>query len=1065
VRAAGPFPPTNMHISFPLSHLNTPQHRNAAFALSLLASARLTPSLLTGPPTIGASYNGASPDADDSGTTVSAYLPNHHLDNNNASPPTTTTLGPVTYRTYTAPNFTCPSCGVRGDVATFYARPLRRFAPALTTPSLSNPASGGPWDTTLITLPNARHRILEAALPPSSPPLSLDTAVALPLLAAHGFRLLSRTLDPALRSLLLPVALRSLLDDAVAVYGASTGQGPAPSRAAVLAGILANATSAFPLALGVDLRASSSPAQPPPLLPAVLDALLDPAHPCSPLNDTAWEHVLGPAVRGEAPSSSSFPHAFASFFAPLDPSYLAASSPPSPTPKAAAHASVVLAWLARFVQPSGAHAAALARASASALFAAGLVSEDEWAAVLPAQLGANAVLGGLAGAGTVAGSASRTSVSVSNACPSSSVRASFADRVLAVPPSPSQEASWPPAGALVEASCWTMRRGEGAGGGSTGAGAFPPSSPPPLPAYGTSLESTRMRAFLARMTTGPALALPPAFLHDLADPLLPPNATFPLFSSPPPSPSPLLAGTAYLADFFAGVSRLAADLARRDPNATLHLDPVATALDNFQRGAGGTAADHAAAVAAAGPCPAVYDAAGTGLPCAVLADLASWATYVARVLVWEPLFVRSPPRVFNATAMAFGPHPDAATTYAAAAASSSSSSLRAGPFLRCTVREALEEGCHDNFLDYLGQLLVGTPPGSRWLRLAPAAPPTSEGAAGEAAWAARMARVGPDARRTGGGGGQDEVDALLVGRVDEIVQDAGETDVGDWGGPAAASSPSTTTTTRSPVRGSWSGRRFAPRADARGVSSTASLLTASSPLAPVEVWVPAARRPLALVFADATTLSASASTAAIDVWRYAAAWGSPSGSAFAATRADEPSTTPACAARVGAGGAPVFLAPPFFAGCGPNALRGGPVPGGASGANGSSEVVGGALSTFVEVEPLTGKAMRTRVRLGTHVLSSASPWFPNLTTTYALLAWTDVATDVSSEEARAFAAALSEVRARTGALLPEAFGGAGAALLAAGLFFVWLGRRTAGVPTKKAKAREVPGFRDREGEA
>ena len=109
---------------------------------------------------------------------------------------------------------------------------------------------------------------------------------------------------------------------------------------------------------------------------------------------------------------------------------------------------------------------------------------------------------------------------------------------------------------------------------------------------------------------------------------------------------------------------------------------------------------------------------------------------------------------------------------------------------------------------------------------------------------------------------------------------------------------------------------------------------------------------------------------------------------------------------------------------------------------------------------LTGRVTRARVRLGTHVMWSATPWYPNLTTAYGLLSWTEVAADMSAQEILAFAAALQGVRGRMGAFLPEAFGGAGAALITVGAFFLWLGRRTPSIPTS-AKAKEVPGFRDR----
>ena len=43
------------------------------------------------------------------------------------------------------------------------------------------------------------------------------------------------------------------------------------------------------------------------------------------------------------------------------------------------------------------------------------------------------------------------------------------------------------------------------------------------------------------------------------------------------------------------------------------------------------------------------------------------------------------------------------------------SPLRAGPFIRCTIMEVLELGCHDNLLDFFSVMLFSATPGEALL--------------------------------------------------------------------------------------------------------------------------------------------------------------------------------------------------------------------------------------------------------------------------------------------------------------------------------------------------------------
>ena len=209
------------------------------------------------------------------------------------------------------------------------------------------------------------------------------------------------------------------------------------------------------------------------------------------------------------------------------------------------------------------------------------------------------------------------------------------------------------------------------------------------------------------------------------------------------------------------------------------------------------------------------------LRCFELLDVARWLSHLAKDAVFDPAFARASPRMFDPALGRFTPLADpyyqrpggsagGADFFGAEAAP-----LRAGPFLRCTLREYLEVGCHDNAADYLLALLGLAAPGAPGSRLPPVAPVSWEGAAQDEAWATHVRTGAPRRRRVG--------TAESVYDVDEIVAEAvgavAVSDVAAWGGPRSDANATGSSSTQSPAAAA------SPSAAAAAAAST----TASQP--------------------------------------------------------------------------------------------------------------------------------------------------------------------------------------------------------------------------------------------
>jgi hypothetical protein len=341
--------------------------------------------------------------------------------------------------------------------------------------------------------------------------------------------------------------------------------------------------------------------------------------------------------------------------------------------------------------------------------------------------------------------------------------------------------------------------------------------------------------------------------------------------------------------------------------------------------------------------------------------------------------------------------------------------MRAGPFLRCTLREYLELGCHDNLMDYAQGLLnpLSPPPGDYRHRMAPVGPTTYEGNSNNAAWNAYKAANQPNVRYTGGSS-ISQVDTI----VSYSVNNQQKTEITAFGGPLGNSAVTT-----NPVTGSYSGTAYAPTLKLAPTGPDAQDYSAAWPS--ITVWVFQGLRACSLAFYGQVTDPVGAG---VKLWRFMLDTGAGSGAEASAAKwaaaiprmkTDDAATTPACAANIAvlSSGVKVFLAPPYFGGCSATGLAGAPVPGytmsGAAATRVATDPVAGTV-TFVDVEPVTGRAMNAHKRLGAHMLWGGSTAWYNLKTTYGLLYWVDQHNAVTLPTAKRLLDVFAQLRMATG---------------------------------------------------
>ena len=964
---------------------------------------------------------GTSSDDDDNGLANDIYVPSITnvaaiLAGGGASPPApvVTEIGPLAYRSYSTIEQNCLTCGVSNGVETWYDRKWVRYDAARSATGFADHRFGGPFDTTYVTVPNTNYRGLEAQLSAvTQGVVTTFETLAVPLLGLQGVQQLMApaALDVGTRTLVFPLALGALLQTALG-SGLITDNFIDNTPAAISAG--------FAVSIGGSLYADSLALGVPPMSHTVPAALFTPgsaaAGAVSPLSAVGWTLTV-PALTDCPAAAKGVPLAGAACNAYSTALQTAAGDYPAGDAGAKMlqrDVGVILAYFGALL--SVAPCAAVAPTAAQAKFEAFAVGAlmnlqtqlgcsgaacdiHSWNDALWAQMANNGVTGlimsagvfqSAGGAAAAAAYPSLAGTGAGNLCSASALSTSaflsLADKLPV------------PGGAVPEFSCWNARAN--------------PAS------FGSKVSGAALKAVFGS-PADPAGASPPVATSLLG------GGLFRILNNAVPGTG----GVSNTLMFLAGAATIANNVKAELATGTagpFHAEVlVFTAFAALKAAPSATTtAAYAAAVAGAtaAPCPANKgNLLLLPLRCFELVDLAAWLSHIAKDVVFDPTFVKAGPRMWNATAVSQGACapsgafvPLADPYYASRNLFSEATPLRAGPFLRCTLREYVELGCHDNLMDYVMSLLSGAAPGSYKSRMSPAGLTTYEGSSNDQAWATYKNTNQPNQRFTG---------ATDISQVDVItaysVNNVQAAQISAFGGPAG--SPSVQT---NPVTGSYSGNHFAPTLKIAGAGPQAQDYSATWPS--ISVWVYQGLRACSLAFSSQVTDPAGAG---IRLWRFMLNTGSASGvepsaaqwaAAIPRMKTDD-AATPSCAANVAPllSGVKVYLAPPYFHGCAANGLGAGvPVPGytltpGSPAATRDPNSPTAGTVTFVDVEPMSGLTMNAHKRLGAHMYwGGATAWF-NLKPTYGLLYWFDQYGQISSGSANTFVTSLGKVKQAT----------------------------------------------------
>ncbi len=926
-----------------------------------------------------------------------------------AAPPTPAAieLGPFVYRTYSVIQQDCATCGVSGGVLTWYDRKVVRYDALASAAGFSNRSFGGPWDTTYVTVPNSNYRGLEALLSTATGgQIGSFETLAVPLLGLQGVAQLTApsALDQGLRFLTFPLMMGALLQAAVQMYSlANIG----PLLPEFISGTQRASDSFFSLQIGGTSNSGMGVNVPTALFAPTTPAALA----ISPLTPAGWALTslaladCPAAAAGKPGAGAACANYSSALYAAGNYAALGAAGPAQLQLDVGAILAYYGALLSVSTPPSAVQTASQGFAYAALDALEGQVTGcttnceiNSWADAIWLQMANNGVTGLLVAAGVLQTAGGLPAAQAIFPAVASTGPANLCD-ATAVTGSPflSLVDSLPvPGGATPEFSCWNARNNPFSFGskvsGATlkavfGSTTDPAASSNPSTSVATSLRGgpkltilgvqvpgtegiTNTLTFLAGVN-GISAAIQAELAGGPAGPFHAEVGVFQAFSALKAAPA---AGKA------AAVTAYAAAVAAADAVAG-HAAPCAPQLGNLLR---------------------------LPLRCSELVDLAGFVNHIAKNAVFDPVFAKVGPRKFSAATGAFIPLTD--PYFATLNLFNEAASLRAGPFLRCTLREYLEVGCHDNLFDYAYSLLSpGGVPGDPSNRMAPIGPSSFEGNARDAAWTAYKATNQPNQRLTG---------ASDIAQVDVIaaysVNNAQVTSITAFGGPAGSSA------TTNPVTGSYSGTAFSPSLKIAAAGPQSQDYSAATPS--ISVWVFQGLRACTLAFSAQV---ADPSGAGVKLWRYMLNVGGsaePSAAQWAAAiprmKTDTPTTTPSCSANIAAlaSGVSVFLAPPYFAGCAQTGLNGAPVPqyalSGPAATRSVTDPVAGTI-TFVDVEPITGRAMNAHKRLGAHMRwGGATAWF-NLKTTYGLLYWIDQHNAVTLKTANRFLDVLAQVKMAT----------------------------------------------------
>jgi len=865
-------------------------------------------------------------------------------------------VGPLRYRRYV---LAIEQQSSDYGVETWRERQIRRYL------SSSAPAQFEAYPSSLqsayVTQPNVGFAALVAqlaALIHSSTPIPFEY-VAVPLFASGGASELSSAAAEFAPVTLTPLFLGYLFQTTITLYISSGSVAPAAAAATVLSD-WTNATNPAPA--GVVNVLMRGPAGLLNMQLAVAAALWSPTGPLSLLTAAGWSAWASALLGGES-AVAALVGTFVTTFGPVDSNYY--SNPYL----GLTHVGSVLQFIGAFLTPGSPQYTTSTTTLAGVLQSAGLLPSGNWDDIAAATLAGNAPLGFLeafvVGGGTLPVSPSVlepiAGYNLLNMCPTG---ASLADSALAA----AAGLSTPP-----EMSCWAAR---GLGGSSSAK-------------FGARLSVAQMSQLLYNLTNGAGLAGQP------------------------------LPGTANAASFVLAATQIATDapavIAANNVSSplfvlalagTYYAQYVAAVAASDSVAAGVAAASHAAAMAAYPSCPG-YDVLGLGVNCAQLVDTASYLSYVAQKVVFEPTFVNVGPRVWNATSKTFVPHPDPflATLF------NEPNARRAGPLLRCTVTEAIEIGCHDNLLDYLSQLLFSSVPGAPASRIPPVDagdfPYTAAGNASYAAYVATLTGTGYDSRYTG------ESDVNLA---DVAISVGGATQLTLWGGVPGSGSPIT------PIVGSFTGLQFPPKADLNVDYNAAPAFE--------RIFVYKILRPVDIQYSG-NTMDPSGQ---VRMWHFTLATTPdqvPSALPWYASDVAANHTllggSPRCGAYVAAisNGAPVIVGKPYFLNCGSDYSLAADY----DLADGTSAPTEETHGTFLDVEPISGMVLNAHKRLGAHIRLGPSPWYPMRVAT-PLMFFVDESGTLSSTQARDIATGLSRARAAANVIVYTV------ALVLGGLFLI-----------------------------
>jgi hypothetical protein len=968
-----------------------------------IVSARIAADVYGGPPGSlpfsVATAAGTSSDDDDNGLANDYYVPS--ITNvaailaapaGAAAPPApvVTEIGPLAYRSYSVVQQDCATCGVKDGVQTWYERKWVRYDAANSAAGFQDHSFGGPFDTTYVTVPNANYRGLEATLSKlTGGSIGSFEALAVPLLGLQGLGQLTApgALNAGLKVLTFPLMMNALVITADAM-------GLIPDN--FISSVPSAEAVGYALSLG---GADVYPAGLAAMSDSVPTALFQPSSPAtaavSPLTAAGW--ALTVAALSDCPAAAAgVPGAGAACTSYSTALYSAAGDYPA-TP---AGQQLLQRDVAAILSYYGALLAAAPHAQASSAqllaegYAAGALHMlqgqlgcsgascdiNSWADAVFVQLANNGVTALVMGAGVLANIPSGLSApaqaqavtqaqvayqSLGGTGPANLCSAS----ALAASPFLSLADTLPlPGGQVPEFSCWTARAN--------------PAS------FGSKIAATTLKAVIG------TAADPAVNVNTGAPTSLSGGGNMVIMGVP-------LAGTGGISNtgaFLAAAQQMAAAVGAEVASGTpgpYHAEVLVLGAFAALRAAPtlqSAITAYATAVAGAGaaPCPLLKgNLLGLPLRCFEILDLAAWLNHVAKDIVFDASFAKVGPRMFNATSNSFVPLKD--PYYVSRGLFNEPSALRAGPFLRCTLREYIEIGCHDNLQDFAVSLLSpGSQPGSYTNRMPPVGLTSYEGVANDAAWVAYKASNQPNKRYTGGSD-ISQVDVIAAYSVGNTQV----TTIADFGGPAGSAAQT------NPVTGSYSGNAFAPTLKV-ALSGKEAVQDYAAAWPAISVWVWQGLRACSLAFSSQVVDPAGAG---LKLWRFAldagaAAGAEPSAAQWAAAiprmKTDDAATTPSCSANVAPlhAGVRLYLAPPYFAGCQTKGLSGAPVPGytltpGTPAAARNPAAPATGVVTFVDVEPITGRTMNAHKRLGAHMYwGGQTAWF-NLKPTYGLIYWVD----------------------------------------------------------------------------